>query len=91
MQHCISLGVPCLDLSLGDEPYKIDWCNEHISLMTSVVALSPSGHLAEAVIRARSALLLKIRKNPFAYDLGQKAKALRQKAGAWISNKEKAT
>ncbi len=91
MQHCISLGVPCLDLSLGDESYKIDWCNEHVSLMTSVVPLSPSGHLAAAVIRARSALLLRIRKNPFAYDLGQKAKALRQKAGAWISNKEKAT
>ena len=91
MQHCISLGEPCLDLSLGDEPYKIDWCNEHVSLMTSTVALSPIGRLAEAAIRARSTLLLKIRKNPIAYDLGQKAKALRQRAGAWMTNKEKTT
>ena len=86
MRHCIASGVSRLDLSLGDEPYKFDWCNEHGQLMSSVVAMSPAGHLAAAAIRARSAAYMKIGGNPLAYEFGKQAKAALLNAAARARN-----
>ncbi len=86
MQHCISTGVPSLDLSLGDESYKTDWCNEHLSLMTSLLPLSYKGRIVALVLRTRNALLLRIKRNPMAYDFGQKVKAFRQNVRAKFRN-----
>lgn len=75
MQHCIGQNVSRLDLSLGDESYKLEWCNEHGSLTTSFLPLSLAGTSCLMVLKARAMAHRLIISHPAAYELGKRIKA----------------
>ena len=76
MRHCTETGVLRLDLSLGDETYKLEWCDEHETLLTTSLPLTLSGTAAHALIKARAGLRKWFSSNPRLYHAG---KTLKQK------------
>ena len=74
MQHCIANNIPRLDLALGDESYKLEWCDEHQALVSSVLPLTVRGHVAAAGLSFKARLQKKIAGNPRLYDLGKTLK-----------------
>lgn len=74
MQHCMSRDILRLDLALGDEAYKFDWCDEHVALATSFLPLTLRGSAAAAGLRLRAWVLRKIAADPRLYDLGKSLK-----------------
>ncbi len=74
MRHCTETGVLRLDLSLGDEVYKFEWCDEHATLLTSTLPLTLKGTAAHALIKARTGLQKWLSSNPRLYDAGKSLK-----------------
>lgn len=74
MQRCMESGAGRLDLSLGDEPYKLEWCNEHSPLKTTVLALSATGRLCRRLIGARAVVSAWLAQHPTRYRLAKKLK-----------------
>ncbi len=56
MQDCADSGVKYFDFSLGDEPYKLQWCDVHLDIRTRVYALSVFGLLHVQLLRRVSNL-----------------------------------
>jgi CelD/BcsL family acetyltransferase involved in cellulose biosynthesis len=79
MQHCVDSRIERLDLSLGDERYKLEWCDEHESLHTSVLPVTLKGKLAAPILRVRGKMIKFIASNPRLYEHG---KALKQRMRA---------
>lgn len=70
MQYAIGRGFRVFDFTVGDEPYKRDWCGES-PLYDYIAGASVRGALVAAVLRAMTALKRTIKRNPtlwkFAY------------------------
>lgn len=79
MRHCTEKGVARLDLALGDEPYKSEWCDEHIELMTSTLALTLRGWLLQRMIRLRAATRLRLATDPRLYERAKWVKGMARK------------
>lgn len=79
MQHCTAQGVRRLDLALGDESYKAEWCDEDMRLLISTLALSPRGRLLEKLVRLRAALRMKMTTDPVLYERAKWVKGLARK------------
>ncbi len=79
MKHCIGAGVTRLDLALGDEPYKSEWCDEHIDLLMSAVALTPRGALLRKMILLRAGVRLRLAANPRLYEWAKWLKGMTRK------------
>ena len=71
MQHCVEQGIGRLDLALGDEQYKLEWCDEHQSLLTSVLPLTLKGRLAATILKVRARAMRYIASNPKLYEHGK--------------------
>ena len=54
MKHMSAAGLSRLDLTLGDEQYKAEWCDSHERLSTSIMAITGRGLPLAAGLRARS-------------------------------------
>jgi CelD/BcsL family acetyltransferase involved in cellulose biosynthesis len=76
MQHCIAHEAIRLDLSLGDEPYKLEWCTEHEKLATSFLAITPIGGLCAAVLKARATAHRLAASHPVTYAFARRLKAV---------------
>ena len=46
-------GLPRYDFLAGDEPYKMDWCDEHLNLFNYTFGLTAKGKCAAVAIRNR--------------------------------------
>jgi CelD/BcsL family acetyltransferase involved in cellulose biosynthesis len=79
MEHCIACGSQRLDLSLGDESYKSEWCDEHLVLKVSTEALTLRGRLLQLFLEARTRLQLKLSADPVLYDRAKRVKAIVRK------------
>jgi CelD/BcsL family acetyltransferase involved in cellulose biosynthesis len=74
MEHCVKHGVLRLDLALGDERYKLEWCDEHQSLHTSVLPLTFKGRVAAVVLRLIAFAKRYIAASPRLYEHGKSLK-----------------
>jgi CelD/BcsL family acetyltransferase involved in cellulose biosynthesis len=74
VEHCAQSGLSMLDLSLGDEAYKYEWCDEHVRLMTTTRPLSIRGRVLGSLINLRAVLRQATASRPFLYDLGKRIK-----------------
>ena len=71
MQHCISVGAVRLDLGLGDENYKYEWCDEHSKLLNCTVSLTLRGALAGAAFKVRDEIMNAMAAHPGLYSAGK--------------------
>ncbi|MCB1377132.1 MAG: GNAT family N-acetyltransferase [Alphaproteobacteria bacterium] len=71
MEHCLASGVERLDLALGDENYKFEWCDEHQVLLTSCMPLTFKGRVAETGIRFKASVQNRMAESPRVYDFGK--------------------
>lgn len=76
MQHCVDHHIDRLDLGLGDERYKLEWCDEHETLQVSVLPLTVKGMLAKQILRVRGGIMKFVASHPRLYEHG---KALKQR------------
>jgi CelD/BcsL family acetyltransferase involved in cellulose biosynthesis len=81
LKECVKRGVRKLDLALGDEAYKFDWCNIHNRLMTSVLPMTPTGHLAALTLRMRERARVWLARNPSTLKLAKRIKPMLKRAG----------
>ncbi len=79
MKHCIGIGVQRLDLALGDESYKSEWCDEHVDLRMSAVALTSRGALVRKLILLRAGVRLRLAANPRFYEWAKWLKGMTRK------------
>src|SRR6185369_14898373 len=42
-EWCIANGVEVFDFTIGDEPYKYDWCDQRLGMFDSIEATKPRG------------------------------------------------
>jgi len=54
---CLDNGVTVFDFTIGDEPYKKDWCDREMKLYHYIEPLTGKGRVAASAYRARAALL----------------------------------
>lgn len=74
ISSCIEAGVGRLDLSLGDETYKFEWCDEHSDLLISTMPLTIKGLAVHAAIKARAAAQKWLASNERLYDMAKSLK-----------------
>jgi CelD/BcsL family acetyltransferase involved in cellulose biosynthesis len=74
MQHCCEQNVQEFDFSLGDEAYKMDWCEISEPLFTSILPLTPKGTLASFGMRFAAFSRLSIASNSKIYDAAKNLK-----------------
>ena len=79
MRHCTERGVGRLDLALGDESYKAEWCDEHIDLWNSTLAFTARGKVIEKMIRLCAAVRLRLATDPKLYDRAKWLKGMARK------------
>jgi len=56
-EWCFQNGVKVFDFTIGDEPYKKDWCNREMSLYHYVEPVTSKGRIAAFCYRSMFALL----------------------------------
>ncbi len=56
LRWCVEQGLECFDFTGGDEPYKAEWCNQHLALFDLVQACSWRGRLYAARVSGSRAL-----------------------------------
>jgi CelD/BcsL family acetyltransferase involved in cellulose biosynthesis len=79
MRHCIAQGVQRLDLALGDESYKAEWCDETINLHISTIAITAHGRLLDGLLRLRAALRNRMAADARLYERAKWVKGLARK------------
>jgi CelD/BcsL family acetyltransferase involved in cellulose biosynthesis len=78
IRHCIDERAGCLDLSIGDESYKSEWCDLHTRLAVSLLPLTPKGWLVSKLIEARGRTRLRMASDPKLYERARRLKGLLQ-------------
>lgn len=64
IQWCIDRGLKYLDFGIGDEPYKFDYCDQHIPLRDAFLPASQLGRLFAAAHRIELAAKHVLRDTP---------------------------
>ncbi len=67
LQWCFEQGIPILDFTLGDEPYKARWCDRQMSVWQHTAPRSARGRLAVAARTAEVRLRRYIKSDPVLY------------------------
>lgn len=85
MQYAIGRGFRIFDFTVGDEPYKREWCGESL-LYDHTAGASARGVVIATVLRAACALKRRIKRNPALWKAAYGTRALlgrlrRQNAG----------
>lgn len=79
IKHCIEEELMRLDLALGDETYKAEWCDDNTELVTSALALTARGKLLREVTLAKSRVSAKVAANPRLYSSAKWVKGIASK------------
>lgn len=74
IRHCTSEGAATLDLSLGDESYKSEWCDSHERLAVSVLPLTLKGRAVAKIIETRGRTRLRMAADPALYERAKRIK-----------------
>lgn len=81
LEESVGRGVKLLDLALGDEVYKFDWCNTHSQIKTTAIALTPVGHLAKLSLRMREQARIWLAHHPSVRKVAKRIKPILVRAG----------
>jgi CelD/BcsL family acetyltransferase involved in cellulose biosynthesis len=76
LRHAIEHGMHDFDFTIGDEPYKREWCDAEIKLCDYVSAVSLRGWLAATPTVPFRHLKRSIKRNPKAWAFVRKARSL---------------
>jgi CelD/BcsL family acetyltransferase involved in cellulose biosynthesis len=76
MRHATEHGCKLFDFTVGDEPYKREWCDMEIALCDYVAPASWRGSLAAASTIAFRGLKRWIKRNPKAWAMVRKARSV---------------
>ena len=76
MRIAIERGLHIFDFTIGDEPYKRDWCDTELKLYDYVAATTWRGALAVAPVRTASGLKRWIKQTPVLWSAATKVRAL---------------
>jgi CelD/BcsL family acetyltransferase involved in cellulose biosynthesis len=80
MQYSIEQGFKEFDFTIGDEPYKREWCDSELKLFDLVVPMTSRGYLVAAPTLAVRLLKNFIARNPRIWSIVRKA---RSTVAAW--------
>ncbi len=64
LKECVAEKAQELDLALGDESYKTEWCDADRRLMITALALTPRGKMMEQALRARAGVMARLSADP---------------------------
>jgi len=67
MAYAISRGLRRFDFTIGDEPYKLEWCDTHLVLYDLIAAVSYRGWPASLYAHVRRSLKRFIKQTPLAW------------------------
>jgi CelD/BcsL family acetyltransferase involved in cellulose biosynthesis len=76
MRYAAENNCPVFDFTIGDEPYKREWCPSEVSLCDYVSPASWRGSLAAATTVPFRQLKRWIKRNPTAWAFVRKARSL---------------
>ena len=68
MQWCCEQGVPIMDFTLGEEPYKVRWCTHRQPVWRHTSPRSRRGQVAAVALSAAARLRRYIKTNPELYE-----------------------
>jgi CelD/BcsL family acetyltransferase involved in cellulose biosynthesis len=77
MRYAIERGCDCFDFTIGDEPYKRDWCDTELKLYDHVAAVTPRGWLVAAPVALARRAKRAIKQSPFLWGLVTRLRAAR--------------
>lgn len=90
IERAIGQGNTVFDFTIGDEPYKLDWCNVSIKLYDHLAAARPVGWPVVAGLRGLLAAKRTIKGDPRLWALAQKVRAWTGRGAAPAAPKEEA-
>jgi CelD/BcsL family acetyltransferase involved in cellulose biosynthesis len=87
MAHAIGLGLRRFDFTIGDEPYKLEWSDTHLTLCDFIAAVTWRGWSVSFWSKAQRRLKRSIKQSPFAWRL---VRNIRSKIGVLHTRPEPA-
>jgi len=78
MELAARAGLTTFDFSLGEEPYKLDWCDSRLGVFNQIEALSPVGAISAALARQGTTLKRLVKTNDALFKLVKSANAYRK-------------
>ena len=75
MAHAIRLGLKRFDFTIGDEAYKLEWCDTRLSLYDYSATVTWRGLPASAFSTVRRRIKRFIKQTPFVWRLASKARS----------------
>ena len=75
MQYAIGRGFRIFDFTVGDEPYKREWCDESL-LYDHIAGANVRGNMIAAGLRAARALKRTIKRNPKLWNAAYKTREM---------------
>lgn len=76
MRYAIERGCDAFDFTIGDEPYKRDWCDTEIKLYDHVEAVTPRGWLVATPVAVARRAKRAIKQSPLLWRLVTRLRAL---------------
>lgn len=73
---CVENGLRRVDMGVGDQPYKFDWCDEHLALFSVIAGRSLKGRLAASALGAKASLKRAIKSSGTLWPLVQSVRAV---------------
>ncbi len=75
LRSTIANGIEQFDFTIGNEPYKLDWCDVRVELFDHLAPLTLRGRVARTALQAINACHRSIRNNSAAWHAFAKARA----------------
>ena len=75
LRAAIAKGMEQFDFTIGNEPYKLDWCDVRVELFDHLAPITLRGHAMRLVLRVVRACHRSIRNNSAAWHAFAKARA----------------
>jgi len=76
LRYSFDQGLQKFDFTIGDEPYKREWCDTELRLYDLVMPLTWRGRLAAVIVSTRRALKRWIRRNSKAWSLASRIRSV---------------
>jgi CelD/BcsL family acetyltransferase involved in cellulose biosynthesis len=76
MRYAIEQGIKVFDFTIGDEPYKREWCDSELHLYDYVAPTTMRGFVVAAPMLAKRVLKRQIRQSPRVWAAVRKARKL---------------
>jgi CelD/BcsL family acetyltransferase involved in cellulose biosynthesis len=77
LQHAIENGFRVFDFTIGEEPYKRDWADQHVTLYDHMEGVTLLGTLAARALAGQRALKRHVKQNPALWRIAQRVRAVK--------------